>query len=106
MQVRDAPEKYWDFAVELATEYINHIATRKLGWRTPYEYHFGDTLDVSVFHFLFFAEIHYLEPNAPTHSYNIHVGMYQNSTSSRRNKILHNPMPSSVLYNHKRSIGN
>ena len=64
MQARDAPEKYWDFAVELATEYLNHIATRKLGWKTPHEYHFGDTPDISVFHFLFFEEIYYLEPNA------------------------------------------
>ena len=64
MQARDAPEKYWDFAVELATEYLNHIATRKLGWKTPYEYHYGDTPDISVFHFLFFEEIYYLEPNA------------------------------------------
>ena len=31
MQLNDAPEKYWDFAVESATEYLNHIATRKLG---------------------------------------------------------------------------
>jgi len=29
MQVRDVPKKYWDFAVELAVEYLNHIATRK-----------------------------------------------------------------------------
>ena len=34
MQFNDAPEKYWDFAVESATEYCNHIATRKLGWKT------------------------------------------------------------------------
>ena len=38
MQARDVSENYWDFDVELATEYLNHIATRKLGWRTPYEY--------------------------------------------------------------------
>jgi len=30
MQARDVPEKYWDFAVELATEYLNHIATKNL----------------------------------------------------------------------------
>jgi len=64
MQLNDAPEKYWDFAVELATEYLNHIATRKLGWKTPHECHFGETPDLSVFHFLFYEQIHYLEPNA------------------------------------------
>jgi len=43
MQLNDSPEKYWDFAVELATEYLNHIATRKLGWKTLHEWHFGET---------------------------------------------------------------
>ena len=62
--MNNAPEKYWDFAVELATEYLNHIATRKLGWKTPHECHFGDTPDLSVFQFLFYEQIHYLEPNA------------------------------------------
>jgi len=64
MQLNDAPEKYWDFAVELATEYLNHIATRKLGWKTPHECHFGETPDLSVFDFLFYEQIHYLEPKA------------------------------------------
>ena len=58
MQLNEAPEKYWDFAVELATEYLNHIATRKLGWKTPHECHFGETPDLSVFHFLFYEQIH------------------------------------------------
>jgi len=50
--------------VELATEYLNHIATRKLGWKIPHECHFGVTPDLSVFHFVFYEKIHYLEPNA------------------------------------------
>ena len=64
MQLNNAPEKYRDFAVELASEYLNHIATRKLGWRIPYEFHFGETPNLSVFHFLLYEEIHYMEPNA------------------------------------------
>ena len=64
MQLNDAPEKYWDFAVELAIEYLNHIATRKLGLKTLHECHFGDPPDLSVFHFEFYEKIHYLEPNA------------------------------------------
>ena len=64
MQLNDAPEKYGDFAVESVTEYLNHIATRKLVWKTPHEYHFEETPDLSVFHFLFYEKIHYLEPNA------------------------------------------
>ena len=68
MQLNNAPEKYWDFAVELATEYLNCIATRKLGWKTPHECHFGETPDLSVFYFLFYKKIHYLEPNASSPS--------------------------------------
>ena len=64
MQLNDALEKYWDFAVELATEYLNPIATRKLGWKSPHECHFGETPDLSFFSFLFYEQIHYLEPNA------------------------------------------
>jgi len=60
MQLNDAPEKYLDFAMELAIEYMDHIATKRLGWRTHYECHFGEAPDVSVFHFLFCEEIHYL----------------------------------------------
>ena len=36
--------------MELATQYLNHIATRKLGWKTPHECHFGETQDLLVFH--------------------------------------------------------
>ena len=63
VQVRDVPEKYWDFAVELAVEYRNHIATRKLGWRTPNEYYFGDTPDISIFRFLVYEDQMLFSPN-------------------------------------------
>ena len=45
-------------------KYVNHIATRKLGWKTLNECHFGETPDLSVFCFVFYEKIHYLEPNA------------------------------------------
>lgn len=45
MQLNEAPEKYWDFAAEYN------------------KFHFGETPDLSVFHFLFYDKIHYLEPN-------------------------------------------
>ena len=41
-----------------------HIATRKPGWKTPHECHFGDTPDHLLFHFLFYEKIRYLELNA------------------------------------------
>jgi len=50
--------------VELATEYLNHIATKKLGWKTPHECHFGETPDHSFFCFLVNEKMYYLEPNA------------------------------------------
>jgi hypothetical protein len=59
-----APQQFWDYAVLLATEYLNHTATRKLGWRTPYAVQFGEMPDISVFHFLFYEPIFYLDPNA------------------------------------------
>lgn len=53
MSLHEAPERYWDYAVEYAVELINHTAVERLQWRTPFERLQGDTLDISVFRFLF-----------------------------------------------------
>jgi hypothetical protein len=63
MRIGKAPKRYWDFAVQLVVEQINHTATRRLDWRTPYEVHWGETPDISVFRFQFYDAIYYLEPN-------------------------------------------
>jgi hypothetical protein len=62
MSIHNTPSRYWDYAVEYSVELINHTAVRKLGWRTPYEVLMGDTPDISVFRFIFYETIYYLEP--------------------------------------------
>jgi hypothetical protein len=64
MKMHMAPKRYWDYAVQLAVDQINHTATRRLNWRTPYEVHWGETPDLSVFQFLFYEPIYYLDPLA------------------------------------------
>jgi hypothetical protein len=46
-----------------AVDLINHTAVRRLNWRTPYEILYGDTPDISVFWFIFYEPVYYLEPN-------------------------------------------
>jgi hypothetical protein len=53
MKEYNAPEKFWDDACEYITELINHTATRRLDWRTPYECLQGETPDISVFRYFF-----------------------------------------------------
>ena len=40
----------------------NHLASRKLNWRTPLEKLTGDTPDISMFRFHFWEPIEYLDP--------------------------------------------
>ncbi len=49
MDLHDCPERYWDYAVQYATDLINHSATERLLWRTPKEILKGDTPDISIF---------------------------------------------------------
>jgi hypothetical protein len=64
MFLHETPERYWDYAVEYAVELINHTAVKRLQWRTPFERLQGDTPDISVFRFLFYEPIHYLDVKA------------------------------------------
>lgn len=59
MSLHDAPEHYWDYAVE----FITHMAVECLKWRTPYEKLIGVTLDVLVFRFILYEPIYYMDPN-------------------------------------------
>jgi hypothetical protein len=63
MSIHSTPSKYWDYATEYAVDLINHIAVRRLNWRTPYEVLYGETPDISVFRFIFYEPVYYLEPN-------------------------------------------
>lgn len=42
---------------------MNHTASRSLGWKTPFEAHYGDTPDISVFRFEFWEPVYYHEPH-------------------------------------------
>jgi hypothetical protein len=42
---------------------MNHTASRKLGWKTPFEAHYGDTPDISVFRFEFWEPVYYHDPH-------------------------------------------
>lgn len=64
MSLHGSPERYWDYATEYAVELINHTAVERLQWRTPFERIYGDTPDISIFRFIFYEPIYYLEPNA------------------------------------------
>ncbi len=64
MSLHNSPERYWDYAMEYAVELINHTAIERLKWRTPFERIMGETPDISVFHFIFYEPIYYLDSNA------------------------------------------
>jgi len=58
-----APLAYWCFALEYVSYVRQHLAKRSLGWRSPYERHWGDTPDISVFRFPFWSPIWYYSPS-------------------------------------------
>jgi hypothetical protein len=76
LHLNDAPEKFWDYAVQLAVDMMNHTARRKLEWKTPYEVHYGETPDISVFRFHFYEPIFYLDPTASFPQANMLPGRY------------------------------
>lgn len=63
MAMYNSPSGYWDYAIDYTTELINHTAVRRLEWRTPHETLHGDTPNISVFRFIFYEPIYYLEGN-------------------------------------------
>lgn len=64
LQVTGAPVDYWCFALEYVAHVRSFLARRRLNWRTPYERHFGDTPDISVFRFAFWSPVWYYTPRA------------------------------------------
>jgi hypothetical protein len=64
MSLHNAPERYWDYAVEYAVELVNHTSVERLNWKTPFEKLQGETPDISVFRFIFYEPIYYLDPIA------------------------------------------
>jgi hypothetical protein len=64
LSLHEAPERYWDYAAEYAVELINHTVIERLHWKKPIEKLQGDTPDISIFRFIFYEPVHYLDSNA------------------------------------------
>jgi len=57
-----APLTYLCFALEYVSFVQQHLARHSLDWRSPYDHHWGDTPDISVFRFPFWSEVWYYSP--------------------------------------------
>ncbi len=76
MSIHNTPGTHWDYAVEYTVELINHSAIHKLGWCTPYKMLYGDTPDISIFRFIFYESIYYLEQNIQFSNSNMLPGRF------------------------------
>ena len=55
-----APENCWLLALQYACFVLNHVASERLGWRTPSEWLLGSTPDITVLlYFVFFQPVYY-----------------------------------------------
>lgn len=60
MNQKNAPGKVWLDALEYVCDIQNHVALKRLGWRTPIEWLLGYTPDISVFlQFEFYEPVYY-----------------------------------------------
>lgn len=71
-----APRKFWCYCVAHTVDIMNHTASKRLQWKTPYEAHYGDTPDISVFRFEFWEPIYYHEPHAKFPTPNLLPGRF------------------------------
>ncbi|MGH7973894.1 MAG: hypothetical protein ACREBR_00110, partial [bacterium] len=62
MDTSCAPVKAWSHALMHAAWCLNRLATKSLGYITPYEYARGETPDLSVLQFNFWEQLYYLDP--------------------------------------------
>ena len=61
--VTGAPLNFWCYALEYIALLQSVIVHQNLNWDTPHTLHFGDTLDISVFHFVFWSPMWYYAPS-------------------------------------------
>ena len=61
--VTGAPLEYWCYALEYIALLQSVIAHQNLNWKSPHTLHFGDTQDISVFHFVFWSPVWYYAPS-------------------------------------------
>ena len=64
MRWANAPLVFWCYALIHVIDCLNHIAKKRLNWRTSYELLNGDTPDLSAFRFTFWQPIEYFDPVA------------------------------------------
>ncbi|MGH7954783.1 MAG: hypothetical protein ACREOZ_02360 [Gloeomargaritales cyanobacterium] len=62
MDTSSAPIQAWGHALLHATWCLNRVATKSLGYITPYEYARGETPDLSILQFKFWEQLFYLDP--------------------------------------------
>ena len=60
--VTGAPLNFWCYALEIAL-LQSVIAHWNLNWDTPHTLHYGDTLDIGIFHFVFWSPVWYYAPS-------------------------------------------
>ena len=61
--VTGASLNFWCYALEYIALLQSVIAHRHLNWDTPHTLHFGDTLDISIFRFVFWSPMWYYAPS-------------------------------------------
>ena len=60
LDMSGAPNSWWLLALEYVCFIFNHLATERLGWRTPTEWLLGSTPDISVLLcFVFYQPVYY-----------------------------------------------
>ena len=64
MKAFNAPMSRHQWCQKWCCDVRNHLASRKLNWRTPEEKLTGHTPDISVFRFHFWQEVEYYDPLA------------------------------------------
>ena len=61
----NAPIGLYDWCVKWVKDVDNVSASHTLNWKTPDEYYYGNTPDISKYRFHFYEPIWYYDPNTP-----------------------------------------
>ena len=94
LDTKNVPAYCWLVAAMYICELMNHIALESLGWRTPYEWMYGYTPDISVLlQFEFYEPVYYQKyganyPSDPTESVGRFVGIARDVGHGMTYKIL------------------
>ena len=89
-----APGSLWLEACKYVCQLMNHTATEALGWRTPWEWIFGETPDLTAFlQFVFYEPVYYLKydakyPEDPTECVGRFVGVSEDVGHGMTYRIL------------------